>query len=139
MSRRLPPNWRAIRAAVLARDGQQCTWDADGNAPDHALGSRCTETGTGPGGRLEVDHIVPRYRGGTDEPDNLRTLCAFHHRERSARQKVANRASYGSRRAAGEAHPSGVSTSDLFDERFPGVRRERDRRRSRAGNSLATY
>jgi 5-methylcytosine-specific restriction endonuclease McrA len=25
--------------------------------------------------RLEVDHIVPRRLGGSDHPDNLRTLC----------------------------------------------------------------
>ena len=24
---------------------------------------------------LEVDHIVPRSRGGTDDPDNLQALC----------------------------------------------------------------
>ena len=29
---------------------------------------------------LEVDHIVPRARGGTDDPSNLRTLCKPCHR-----------------------------------------------------------
>jgi len=31
-------------------------------------------------GRLEVDHIVPLHRGGSNDDDNLRTLCAEHHR-----------------------------------------------------------
>lgn len=25
------------------------------------------------------DHIVPKARGGTDEPSNLQSLCASHH------------------------------------------------------------
>jgi hypothetical protein len=25
--------------------------------------------------RVEIDHIVPRVRGGTSTPDNLRILC----------------------------------------------------------------
>ena len=30
-------------------------------------------------GRLEVDHIVPRWKGGGDEPDNLQCLCRDCH------------------------------------------------------------
>ena len=54
----IPP---ALRRAVLARDNG-CTIDA------------CTSVD-----RLEVHHIVPRFRGGDNSPQNLTTLCWWHH------------------------------------------------------------
>lgn len=44
------------RMSVLRRDRYQCVF-------------------CGHGGRLEVDHIIPWSAGGSDDPDNLRTLC----------------------------------------------------------------
>lgn len=41
-------------------------WRAQGIDPD-----RCFYTGWPLGGVFEVGHLVPRVRGGTDEPDNL--------------------------------------------------------------------
>jgi 5-methylcytosine-specific restriction protein A len=64
---RLPSNWRAIRAAVLRRDGHQCTWVHDGQ--------RCTQQA------IDVDH---RDRQGGDHPANLRSLCTTHHSKKSA-------------------------------------------------------
>jgi len=54
-----PPahGWRAIRAAIFARDDYTC--------------QRCGERGW----RLECDHIVPVVRGGGHGDDNLQTLC----------------------------------------------------------------
>jgi len=53
---------RAARRAVFER----CTFvDAEGN--------RCSATAW-----LELDHIVARARGGTDEPRNLRVRCRAH-------------------------------------------------------------
>jgi 5-methylcytosine-specific restriction endonuclease McrA len=46
--------WRALRAACLARDGYQCT------APD------CATPDRGRGGVLIADHIEPRREGGPD-------------------------------------------------------------------------
>lgn len=37
----------------------------------------------GEGGRLEVDHIIPWSAGGSDEMDNLRTLCHQCNQDRS--------------------------------------------------------
>ena len=51
----------ALRRAVLARD--------DG----------CTIAGCSSTYRLEVHHIVERSKGGTDAPENLTTLCWWHH------------------------------------------------------------
>ncbi len=51
----------ATRRAVLARD--------DG----------CTVDGCNSGYRLEVHHIIPVSRGGTHAPENLTTLCWWHH------------------------------------------------------------
>jgi len=50
-------------ARILDRDGHQCVFEGPQN------------------GRLEVDHIVPLHRGGSNEDSNLRTLCAEHHRQ----------------------------------------------------------
>ncbi len=56
----IPP---ARRRAVLARDGH-----------------RCTTPGCGAKHFLEVHHIVPRSRGGTNHESNLITLCSSCHR-----------------------------------------------------------
>ncbi|MDE0370162.1 MAG: HNH endonuclease signature motif containing protein [bacterium] len=51
----------ALRRAVLARD-DGCTIDACASAY-----------------RLEVHHIIPRSQGGDHRPENLTTLCWWHH------------------------------------------------------------
>ena len=56
----------ATRREVFARDGEQCTYvDSEGR--------RC-ECRT----RIELDHIQPRARGGSDEASNLRARCRSH-------------------------------------------------------------
>jgi hypothetical protein len=57
----LPEN---VRALVLRRDHYKCV----------ICGSR---------GLLEADHIIPWSAGGSDDPDNLRTLCQRCNQERS--------------------------------------------------------
>jgi 5-methylcytosine-specific restriction endonuclease McrA len=47
--------WRRIRARILARDGYRC-WHCGGIAD-------------------QVDHLLPRSRGGGDEPSNLVAAC----------------------------------------------------------------
>ena len=52
--------WRAIRPAILARDGYLC----------QIRGPRCTTRAT------EVDHIVPIVAGGAKfDASNLRAAC----------------------------------------------------------------
>jgi 5-methylcytosine-specific restriction endonuclease McrA len=55
----VPP---ALARAILDRDGNRCA--ADGCDGRH---------------RLQIHHIVPWSQGGTTDPDNLITLCWFHH------------------------------------------------------------
>ncbi len=57
---------RAVRRKVFERDGEQCTF-VDTN------GHRCSSHKL-----LELDHIVPRAKGGTDDEDNLRVRCRAH-------------------------------------------------------------
>ncbi|MGD9546757.1 MAG: HNH endonuclease [Candidatus Krumholzibacteriia bacterium] len=56
----IPPR---VRRRVLARDGHRCQ------------GPGCRNTRF-----LEVHHVLPRARGGTNRPDNLITLCSACHR-----------------------------------------------------------
>ena len=55
-----------VRRAVIERDGPRCTWQG----PD---GTRCNSRAW-----LELDHIVPRGQGGTDDPANIRPYCRAH-------------------------------------------------------------
>ena len=52
-----------VRKRVLERDGEKCVW--------------CGSTR-----ELEIDHIVRYADGGSNEPDNLRTLCHRCHVKR---------------------------------------------------------
>lgn len=55
-----------VRAAIYERDGHQCV--------------TC-----GASEPLQIDHIFPWSRGGTDEPSNLQTLCAPCNRSKGAK------------------------------------------------------
>ena len=55
--------WAVIRRHVLERDDYLC----------QKCGRNMGLSG------LEVHHIVPRSEGGTDDPQNLRTLCVPCH------------------------------------------------------------
>ena len=57
-----------VRRQVFARDGEQCTF-----TDEH--GNRCPCRS-----RLELDHVIPRACGGTDDVDNLRVRCRAHNR-----------------------------------------------------------
>lgn len=60
---------RNLRAAVYARDGGVCA---------------ACPPGLGPAERWEADHVVPLELGGADTLANVQTLCAGHHRAKTA-------------------------------------------------------
>jgi len=55
--------WKRLRRAILVRD-PACSIEGCDRASEH------------------VDHIRPRALGGTDDPSNLRGVCAAHHNGR---------------------------------------------------------
>ena len=59
----------AVKRKVWARDGGKCQWPVDG-------GGTCGATV-----RLEIDHVVPRGKGGPSTVDNCRILCKSHNLE----------------------------------------------------------
>ena len=63
------PNWQVIRRRALDRDG----W-------------RCRDCGKA--GRLEVHHVSPLVRGGSNALENLRTLCVGCHKAAHKRPKT---------------------------------------------------
>jgi 5-methylcytosine-specific restriction endonuclease McrA len=82
---RVPPR---VKREVRKRDAGRCQWKLDS-------GGVCGSTV-----RTEIDHVVPRGRGGPSTTANCRVLCDVHNRE-------AARAAYG------DAH------MDLFSRRPP--------------------
>ena len=61
-SNNYPPNWNEITQNILHRDNH-----------------RCQVAGYPSLLRLDVHHKIARANGGTHEPNNLITLCTFHH------------------------------------------------------------
>ena len=70
----------AVKRQVWERDRGCCTY------VDRGSGRRC-------GSRylVQIDHILPYALGGSAEPDNLRLLCAAHHRHRHEYRAAARR------------------------------------------------
>ena len=66
----VPPK---VKREVVKRDGGRCTWPL-------AHGGTC-----GSEVRTEIDHVVPRGRGGPSTVENCRVLCRAHNLE-AARQ-----------------------------------------------------
>jgi hypothetical protein len=123
--------WATLRAVIIRRDNHRCT--RCGNPDD-----------------LQVDHIRERQHGGTDDPNNLTTLCKQCHqaksrhankksKEKSNRKAEKEKESekekhdtpfYGSRQDPTPACPPFVSEWDGIADiatPFTEVLRERDR------------
>jgi 5-methylcytosine-specific restriction endonuclease McrA len=56
---------REERYAILERDNFHCVMCGSGGKTSRVI--------------LEVDHIIPRGAGGSNHPNNLRTLCVICH------------------------------------------------------------
>lgn len=63
--------WRKLRAVILQRDNHLC--------------QVCLAAGTLTPAR-EADHIIPVAQGGTDDSDNLQSICRACHRIKTARE-----------------------------------------------------
>ncbi len=110
----------ALKRAVFERDGEQCSFVSKG-------GVRCTARTF-----LELDHIVPKARGGKETTDNLRVLCRAHNRhaadEAFGREHVearirARRERVKSAQASAIEHGDGPSTTSSSSKE--GARRRR--------------
>ena len=77
-----------VKREVRRRDGGKCQWKLES---DGVCGSKV---------RTEIDHVVPRGRGGPSTVSNCRILCKAHHIE-------------AARQVYGDAH------MDLFTKRVP--------------------
>ena len=96
------------RREVFERDGERCT-----HVDEH--GNRC-----GCRDFLELDHIIPRAKGGSDEASNLRVACRAHN-QRYAKQAfgeayIEKRIEARRRRARNSGGASAVPQSE---EPFP--------------------
>lgn len=65
-------SWKSLRQAALIRDAWQC----------QDCGRVCSDKR-----EAQVDHVIPKAKGGADELGNLRTLCIrCHARKTNAEQ-----------------------------------------------------
>jgi 5-methylcytosine-specific restriction endonuclease McrA len=67
-AQRFGPGWARISRLVIERDGHECQLRLPG----------CTLVAT-------ADHVLPRSRGGTSDPENLRAACRSCNSRRGAR------------------------------------------------------
>ena len=88
----------AARREVFARDGEQC-------AHVDAEGTRCGCTSL-----LELDHSLPRARGGAGDASNLRVLCRPHNR--MAAERVFGKDYVASRIEEAKAARFGIASSE---------------------------
>lgn len=88
---RLPRDWKARRARVLARCGYKCEWQ-----DPSVSGARCPNRAT------ECDHIA---RGDDHSLDNLQGLCGPHHAAKTQREAAEARRLRGRMRPR-EVHPA---------------------------------
>lgn len=72
--------WTHLRQRILRRDGGLC--------------QVCKAQGILAAGH-EVDHIVPKAQGGTDDDRNLQTICVPHHRAKTASEAQAGKPAGG--------------------------------------------
>lgn len=64
--------WDKLRAHILRRDKYLC---------QNCLGNGSVTTAS------QVDHRKPKAKGGTDDPDNLWSLCRACHEAKTARDQ----------------------------------------------------
>lgn len=68
--------WDRLRKSILRRDRYLCQ-------PCERIG-RTTPA-------REVDHIIPKAKGGTDDPGNCESICPEHHLQKTLREAAEGR------------------------------------------------
>jgi 5-methylcytosine-specific restriction protein A len=98
--RKDPAGWSAIRAFVIEQAGGRCQEFL--TTPDPATSTTLTAPCNYPG--RDVDHLIPLSRGGTDDIENLRLLCTWHHKQKTQREAASARKPISERRPKSK-HP----------------------------------
>jgi len=65
--------------------------------------------------RLEVDHIISRYHGGTNDPSNLQTLCSKCNRDKDIQEMHFRKTGTLLKSAPPLRFPTGFNSADLDD------------------------
>ena len=87
----LPAGWRSvIRPRSLRRDGHRCQL---------RIAGVCIGTAT------HVDHIVPAWKGGSDDDSNLQAACRPCHGRKTGKEAAEARAARPGRKRPAEPHP----------------------------------
>lgn len=76
----MPKGWSKTRRRIMQRDRYECRTDVSGAGL--ICGARATE----------VDHIIPRSEGGTDDMENLEAICHEHHLAKTREEAARGRA-----------------------------------------------
>jgi 5-methylcytosine-specific restriction endonuclease McrA len=80
--------WNDLRLFVLKRDGYKCLRCGRTHKELRALGIE-----------LQVNHIKPKCRGGTDAPSNLMSECAQCHSREYRHQRMKVKANLAKKKA----------------------------------------
>lgn len=106
--RELPKDWPAIHARVLKRDHYRCQHVREDT------GRKCGRHAN------QVDHIVRPADGGTDDDRNLRSLCPWHHQQKSSSEGgIASAIARRERRDAAKPLHPGLLASEPHMPRAP--------------------
>ncbi|WP_437308246.1 DEAD/DEAH box helicase family protein [Sorangium sp. So ce388] len=85
-----------VKREVIRRDGERCLC--------------CGETRRK---RLQVDHIISRYHGGTNEPFNLQTLCSVCNRDKDIQEMHFRKTETSLKSAPPLKFPAGFDSADI--------------------------
>lgn len=95
----LPPDWEQRRLATAQKAGWQCEAmsQIEDDGTEYGEGIRCWRRGT------DCDHNGDRH-----DHDDLKWLCSLHHRNKTQRQALEARRSYGPAKRPPEPHPGRI-------------------------------
>ena len=79
--------WRSTNPQFYARRIRQL----------HQLKESCNICGCAYKETHEIDHIIPLFRGGTDDWDNLQPICYECHKNKTSKQQLGRRLEYAIR------------------------------------------